>query len=321
MQKKKKEHPKEKIALHPRNKHRERYDFDTLTKSCPELTAFVKLNEYKDQTIDFFDPAAVKTLNKALLKQFYGINFWDIPENYLCPPIPGRADYVNYLADLLAGETPDRKIPTGSKIHCLDIGVGANCVYPIIGNAEYGWSFTGSDIDPVSIKSARRIAENNSLDQQIRLKLQANPKSIFRGIIEKGEQFDVTISNPPFHSSFADARAGTIRKLSNLKGKEVRDPVLNFGGKSNELWCEGGEERFVTDMIRESKVFASQCLWFSTIISKPSTVQAAYHFLKLAEAAEVKTIPMQQGQKTTRIVAWTFLSKEQRPEWVKKRWS
>jgi 23S rRNA (adenine1618-N6)-methyltransferase len=24
-------------------------------------------------------------------------------------------------------------------------------------------------------------------------------------------------------------------------------PVLNFGGQNNELWCEGGEIRFVTN--------------------------------------------------------------------------
>jgi len=36
---------------------------------------------------------------------------------------------------------------------------------------------------------------------------------------------------------------------------------------------------------------------------------------------EVKTIPMGQGNKTSRIVAWTFLSKEQQKEWRNKRWN
>ena len=92
---------KEKIELHPRNKHRERYDFQQLINTCPELAPFVKLNNYNDESIDFFNPNAVKMLNKALLKQHYGINNWEIPEGYLCPPIPSRADYLHYIADLL----------------------------------------------------------------------------------------------------------------------------------------------------------------------------------------------------------------------------
>jgi 23S rRNA (adenine1618-N6)-methyltransferase len=102
---KKNEPPKGKSNLHPRNKHRERYDFKQLINSCPELAQFVKLNNYNTESIDFFNPEAVKALNKALLKHFYGVNFWDIPKHYLCPPIPGRADYIHYAADLLSGST------------------------------------------------------------------------------------------------------------------------------------------------------------------------------------------------------------------------
>jgi len=157
---KKKEYPKEKSSLHPRNRHRERYDFKQLIESCPELAQFVKINIYNDESIDFSDPEAVKMLNKALLKRYYEIDNWNIPQNYLCPPIPGRADYIHHIADLLCSNNYG-KIPTGEKIKCLDIGVGANCVYPIIGNKEYGWSFIGSDIDPVAIGSATKIIELN----------------------------------------------------------------------------------------------------------------------------------------------------------------
>lgn len=43
-------------------------------------------------------------LNKALLAAHYDIEYWDIPDTYLCPPIPGRADYVHRAAELLDGE-------------------------------------------------------------------------------------------------------------------------------------------------------------------------------------------------------------------------
>jgi 23S rRNA (adenine1618-N6)-methyltransferase len=316
----KKEHSKEKTRLHPRNKHRERYDFNLLIASCPELAPYVSLNQYNDESIDFFDPDAVKMLNKALLKHFYGIDNWDIPPSYLCPPIPGRADYIHYIADLL-GSCNQKKIPTGESIKCLDIGVGANCVYPVIGSSEYGWSFVGSDIDPVAIESATKIIESNpSLKEKIEIRLQPNRIDIFQGIIRESERFDVTICNPPFHASLAESQTVSLRKLSNLKQKRITKTTLNFGGQNNELWCEGGEKKFVYNMIQSSKQFSLSCLWFSTLISKESSLNGTYKALNEVGAFEVKTIPMGQGNKTSRIVAWTFLTAEQRNEWALWNW-
>jgi 23S rRNA (adenine1618-N6)-methyltransferase len=302
----KKERPNEKPGLHPRNRHRERYKFDELIRAFPALGPFVRLNEYQDESIDFSNPDAVIMLNKALLKHYYDIDRWDLPAGYLCPPVPGRADYIHYIADLLASSNGG-VIPTGPAIKCLDIGVGANCIYPIIGSKEYGWSFIGSDIEPAAIKSAQKIVDDNaSLKEKIELRLQTHANEIFRGIIRKDEHIDITICNPPFHASLQEAQAGTLRKLSNLSHKRVTKPTLNFGGKNTELWCEGGEEKFVQRMIRESKQFSSSCFWFSTLISKSSNLKGVYTALKQAKAVDVKTIPMNQGNKISRIVAWTF---------------
>ncbi|MCK5171520.1 MAG: 23S rRNA (adenine(1618)-N(6))-methyltransferase RlmF [Bacteroidales bacterium] len=318
---KKKEHPKVKSRLHPRNKHRERYNFKQLIETCPELAQFVKLNMYNDESIDFSNPEAVKMLNKALLKHYYDIDNWDIPQGYLCPPIPGRADYIHHIADLLRNYNYG-KIPRGNKIKCLDIGVGANCVYPIIGNKEYGWSFIGTDIDTVAIENGNKIIKQNPfLKGKIDLRFQNNIKDFFYGIIQKDELIDLSICNPPFHSSLEEAQSGSIRKQSNLSHEKVSKPTLNFGGQNTELWCEGGEEKFVREMIRESKKFATSCFWFSSLISKQSNLKSIYNALEKSEAVEVITIPMGQGNKTSRIVAWTFLSKEEQKEWVKTRWA
>ena len=316
----KREHPKEKTKLHLRNKHRERYDFGLLTKTCPDLAQYVKLNVYNDESIDFADPNAVKMLNKALLKHYYDIDNWDIPENYLCPPIPGRADYIHHVSDLL-GSKNFGKIPVGDKIKCFDIGVGANCVYPIIGNKEYGWSFVGSDIDTTAIASANKIIESNPfLKDKIEIRFQHQPNDIFFGIIKKDELIDMSICNPPFHSSLAEAKEGTLRKLNNLNTEKITKPVLNFGGQNCELWCKGGEEKFIRDMIRQSKLYAASCFWFSTIVSKQKHLKNIYEALQTAEAVEVKTIPMGQGNKSSRIIAWTFLSPEQQRSWADTRW-
>ncbi|ARS37019.1 23S rRNA (adenine(1618)-N(6))-methyltransferase RlmF [Pontibacter actiniarum] len=316
----KKSHPKEKSGLHPRNRHRARYDFKELVKSCPELRPFVQVNAYNDASVDFFDPKAVKLLNKALLAHFYGIRNWDIPKGYLCPPIPGRADYIHHVADLLAA-THKGQIPKGSRVTGLDVGVGASCVYPIIGNREYGWSFIGTDIDPVSVQSSRKIVEaNTALSGNVELRLQKNPKDVLQGVLKPGEQVDFTVCNPPFHASLAEAQAGSVRKLSNLKQQKVAKPTLNFGGQKAELWCEGGELRFVRDMVFQSRHLATSCLWFTTLVSKQANIKGILQALKQVKAFEVQTITMSQGNKTSRLVAWTFQNKAQQEEWAKERW-
>lgn len=320
MQDKKRIHPKIKENLHPRNKHRERYDFKQLIESSPELSVFVLKNKYDDESIDFFNPDAVKALNKALLKHYYKIISWDIPEGYLVPPIPGRAEYIHHLADLMRANS-ESEIPRGDKIKCLDIGIGANCIYPIIGINEYGWSFIGSDVDPVAIDSANKILNSNPvLEGKLEIRLQNNPDNIFKGVLKIDEIIDLAICNPPFHASLAEATAGTARKLNNLRNKKTQKPLRNFGGQNNELWCEGGEARFLQNMIFESKEIESSCFWFSSLISKQSHLSAVYELLNELNAIEVKTIPLGQGNKTSRIVAWSFLKGEKRMEWRDTRW-
>jgi len=320
MHSKKKARPQVKAKLHPRNRNRERYDFQQLIATCPELAPFVRPNPFDDESIDFANAKAVRVLNKALLMTNYGLAYWDIPENYLCPPIPGRADYIHHMADLLA-RSNGGKIPAGPSISGLDIGTGASCIYPIIGTMEYGWSFIGSDIDPVAIESANNIiARNHELHGKINCRLQTNPKNIFRSILQPDESVDFTVCNPPFHASAAEAQAGTMRKLRNLHQRKASKPTLNFGGQSNELWCEGGEAGFVRTMIQQSQQLAGSCFWFSTLISKQANLKIVYQALKLAEAVEVETIPMGQGNKTSRAVAWTFLSKTEQQQWKNSRW-
>lgn len=291
----------EKSELHKRNKHKGQYDFQLLTENYPPLKKFVILNPLGVQTVNFFNPQAVKALNKALLISYYGIRYWDIPKGYLCPPIPGRADYVHYIADLIQpGEQT-------ANCRCLDIGVGANCIYPIIGQTEYGWTFVGSDIDPVSIENARKIVTCNPiLAHKIELRLQKDNRKIFDGIINPDDYFDVTLCNPPFHSSREEAEDVTLRKLSSLKGERVNKARLNFGGNANELWCEGGELRFLLNMISESQKFKNNCGWFTSLVSKEKNLDKLCAKLKAVNASEYKIIPMHQGTKSSRILAWRF---------------
>lgn len=311
----------EKARLHARNKNRERYDLKALVSANPKLKNHVSLNKFGDESIDFSNPLAVKLLNKALLSHYYGIMNWEFPDDNLCPPIPGRADYIHHMADLLA-ENNFNKIPMGKKITCFDVGVGASCIYPIIGATEYKWNFIGSDINPLSIESAQHIVSSNpSLDGKVDCRLQKDSKNIFRGILRKEDLVDLTISNPPFHSSMEEAEKGTRRKIKNLSGKKVKTPELNLAGNSNELVYDGGEFQFIQNLIKESKQISKSCYWFSTLVSKQANLKGIYKLLEGIETNQVKTIPMGTGNKSSRIVAWTFLTREERKEWKETRWN
>lgn len=306
--------------LHPRNRHRGRYDFPQLIRTAPDLAAFVVENPAGDASLDFANPAAVKALNQALLKHFYGVVHWDIPAGYLCPPIPGRADYLHYLADLLATSNAG-VVPTGKGIRVLDVGVGANCIYPIIGHREYGWRFVGTEVDATALRVARQIvASNPGLAGAVEVRPQSVSTHIFSGVLKPREVFDLTLCNPPFHGSAAEAEASTRRKERNLGTGRNAQPAPNFGGQATELRYPGGEATFLWRMAEESALNRSACFWFTSLVSKKETLPGLYKSLQKLGATAVRTIPMAQGHKISRLVAWTFLDAEQQQAWQEKRW-
>ncbi len=292
--------------LHPRNKHLSSYNFEKLIAIYPVLKKYVIPNKEGEPTINFSDREAVKALNKALLRTYYDIDYWELPSDNLCPPIPGRADYIHYAADIL-GEAHDGVIPRGRDVHVLDVGVGANCIYPIIGNYEYDWTFVGSELDYQSHKNASEIVrKNNSLRNRVDIRMQFNPINIFKNIIKEGEKFDITICNPPFFRSNQEVMEQTMRKLKNLGNQSDQKPIQNFGGNNSELWCRGGERTFITAMIRESVDYKKQVKWFSTLVSRKDNLKPLELLLGRSGAKEVRIVNMEQGNKITRILAWRF---------------
>ena len=306
--------------LHPRNLHQGRYDLEALSETLPELKSFLFTNDYGNLTLDFANPKAVKSLNQALLKHFYQVDFWDIPDGFLCPPIPGRADYIHHLADLLAQSNGGRS-PKSAKINVLDIGTGANLIYPILGNSIYDWNFVGSELNPKAIKSAEQIlVKNPQFQGKIELRPQPDSSKIFSNIIQPEEFFDLTLCNPPFHESAQAAQQGSQRKVRNLTGKPVAKAELNFGGQAAELWTEGGELAFIRKMIAESLLFKNQVFWFTTLVSKSEHLKSIQIELQKVGVAEQKIIEMAQGNKKSRLVAWTFLTEKQQASWKTYRW-
>lgn len=299
-------------GLHPRNLHNHGYDFVALVRTYPELERYVKPNKIGNQSIDFSRASAVKALNSALLKHHYDIQAWTIPDGFLCPPIPGRVDYIHYIADLLQNSGTN-----STPMKLLDIGTGANGIYSLLASQVYGWHCTATDINALALENVANIVRNNAaLKGRLTLRLQKDKRHVFDGVIQPDDTFDVSVCNPPFHASLADALGSNQKKRDNLarnrkrkvKHKSRQDPkALNFGGLGTELWCDGGEPAFLRTMITQSKSVAKQCRWFTTLVSKSEHLDAARELLGELQATDVREIKMHQGNKITRILAWTFM--------------
>ena len=306
-----------KNSLHPRNKNREAYDLQALIQAVPELKKHIVPNKLGQDSINFSHPQAVKLLNKGLLSHYYGIKYWEFPMDNLCPPIPGRADYIHYAAALLESSYGTEAL---ENIQAIDIGTGASCIYPILGVQEYGWKFTATDIDTASLAAARKIVANNpTLVGRIELRQQNNHRAIFREVMLAGEKYDISLCNPPFHANEEDALKGSQRKVKNLSGVATKKPTLNFSGRSNELVYRGGEIQFFKNMIADSVAFSKDCFWFTSLVSKHAKLDKVLEILNKTLAKEVKVIDMQTANKASRIIAWTFLSRAEQKQWKENR--
>ncbi|MFD2540727.1 23S rRNA (adenine(1618)-N(6))-methyltransferase RlmF [Lacinutrix gracilariae] len=294
--------------MHKNNKHVKGYDFEILLKELPELAPFVFTNAYQTQTIDFANPQAVKMLNKALLKTYYAIDYWEFDDAHLCPPIPGRVDYIHHIAELLKPDT------FKNKIQVLDIGTGATCIYPLLGVSQYHWHFVATDVEEKALQNAQKIINNNALHDAISLRLQKDKSKILEGIIQPSDAFAVSICNPPFYKNQQDALAATQRKLKGL-GKETEEAVRNFSGTASELWFPGGEKAFLHSYLYESSLYKKNCFWFTSLVSNKDLVKSMQKSLKKLGATHVKVIAMQQGNKISRVVAWTFLTAAEQKDW------
>lgn len=288
--------------------HKNNYNFEVLIDTYPKLQPFVFKNTYGNLTIDFSEAKAVRVLNSAILKADYGINYWQFDDNNLTPPIPSRVAYIHILNDLL------QTCNLNKNVQVLDIGTGANCIYPLLGQSVYNWQFVGTDVNKNSIKQAKQIIAKNHLEDKISIRLQNNPNQIFQGVLAKTDIFALTMCNPPFYKDEVEANSATLKKLKGLNN-ETNSISRNFSGISNELWYKGGEKAFLHNYLYESSLFKNQCFWYTTLVSNKENVKSMYVSLNKLGATTIKTLPIKIGQKKSRVVAWTFLNKDQQKQW------
>ncbi len=296
--------------MHKNNLHNHSYDFDVLTQKWEPLMPHVFVNDYQTQTIDFSNPKAVKELNRALLISYHDIVYWEFPDENLCPPIPSRADYIYHLADLL------RRSGCDGNLNILDIGTGASCIYPLLGHSIYKWNFVATDIDRESLEVAQKIVDKNKLSGTIELRLQDDEMQILNGIIKPSETFAASMCNPPFFKSEEEAWDATKTKLKGL-GKQKDTLVRNFSGTTKELSYKGGEKAFVHNYLYQSSKFKQSCFWFTCLVSNVSHVRSMKESLEKLGATDFQVLDMIQGNKVSRVVAWTYLTADEQKEWHK----
>lgn len=319
---------------HPRNAFQGSYDIPKLCDAYPKLRDFVVYAPHRP-TIDFSNPHAVRALNTALLFCDYQVTMWDLPNDSLIPPIPGRADYIHSIADVLqsSGGGGTKILPVGPHLRGLDIGTGASLIYPLLGSSLYRWSFTGTDVSCESLQAAQRIATANRRQDTIELRHQPHQEHVLQNVIQPHEEFDFVMCNPPFYPTQQAFEWASQRKIKNLRTNRAkrRSPVVttslsttmgassNCSGQSHELWYPGGEVNFLSIMMQESRSFGRQCLWFSALVSRRWHVPRLQRTLP-PHAQEVRVVAMGQGNKSATILFWSFLDGTQQRQWCERRW-
>lgn len=279
--------------FHPKNKHQGLYPLGEYLNYEPELEQFIITKPNQQKTVNFSVNKAVFLLNRAILKRDYGITYWSFPAEHLCPPIPSRVDYLHHLSDL----------PHNSKsVKVLDIGTGATCIYPLLGTTLFNWKFTGSDIHLNALQTAQTIIEKNNLTKQITLRHQPNKENILTDVLHKNEQYTFVMCNPPFYKTAQEAQNANQRKTSQINLKEGR----NFSGIPNEIWCKGGEHHFINTYLYESSKNPNAAQWYTSLVSKKETLNTLLQSAKKLNVNNTKVIPIQTGNKITRIFAWQF---------------
>ena len=244
--KSKKIHKKSFVPFDDQYSHLYKYDFDELAIFHSPLSKYVNFSSQGVSTIDWKDPKALKELNKAILIYKFQIKYWDIPPNFLCPTIPSRLNYLQWISELLINNK------STVEIKGLDIGTGASLIYPLLGFKLFRWKFLGTEINPVAFDNAAEIIKKNSLENVIQLRISQG--GIFKGVINKKEDiFAFSMCNPPFFENMEERKEVDWRKsdLNEYEGEFL-----------------GGEVGFIRKMIEESEDFKENVGVFTSLVGK-----------------------------------------------------
>jgi len=291
--------------MHPRSMHRDGLDYFDLGQRFPEFNKYVYVNRFGGASIDHGDPDALRALTRALLLHCYQLR-WEIPSGYLSPPVPSRANYIHYVADLIsgtdseAGDASDVTLLKGPDVRGVDIGIGANCIYSLLGARLYGWRMVGTEVDAAALELAKaNVDRNDDMRPLVDVRLQTDASHIFQGVLNDDERFAFSVCNPPFHDTIDKAHVNPQRALD---------------GSHSELVCDGGELGFISRMIAESQERPKQIVWYTSLVARLTTLKEIKRRLAEAGIAARREFTLYQGKQTRWVIAWTFHGEAERQQ-------
>ena len=222
----------------------------------------------------------------------------EIPLNSLCPPIPNRLDYLGFL-DRLLSQSVISGIDMYPFFFLIYRGTGASCIYPLLGcRLHPSWDFLATDIYAPSIEYAQANVNRNHLQDRIRI-CHSDPSYILpTPFLKPGKTYDFVMCNPPFYESIQD------QTLSRTK--KTNDPFAVCTGASHEMITEGGELKFVRQMIQESFGLQDCIHWFTCLLGKKADYIILFKELEDLKGLVVQGHTITQGHTVRWILAWSF---------------
>lgn len=279
--------------MHPRNPYRGKDpNHEQLVDQFPELKQYLRPAKRKGDRPTLAlttNPAAAIAYNCALLKRDFGIN-WSIPVGRLCPPIASRVNYVLWVQDLIKLNRPKTQ-PSVDRVVGIDIGTGANAIYPLLGTAlDSTWHFVATDVDESALSLAKKNMEANPrLQRRIKLKRVSEDARVQAALPPGDGMIDFCMCNPPFFESALDVR---IR------------PDGSTAGTRSELVCQGGEEGFVSGIVRDSVKLGRRVRWYTSMFGKKASVKSTLKLIREAGFTNIATTQFLQGRTTRWGIAW-----------------
>ena len=270
-------------------------DFSLLIKKFPELTKYTLLkNEDGEYSFNWSDNKLSLLITKCILDFYFKIKYYSIPNNFLIPPVPSRLNYINLIKTLLISFN----ILTSkeeNEIIGIDIGTGANLIYPLLGYSLYKWKFICSEINNEAFENSIKIIKENKLEEYIKLIKQKYKNYIFVGIINREKKYTFSICNPPYYD-YEDE----IKKEDKNKNCEY-----NF----DEIYYKNGEVGFFNKYFQESLCYSKNIFLFTYLIGKKSNAEKIYD--QISEDKNIRYCDMKKiktGNNIRYIIFWTFFN-------------
>lgn len=250
-----------------------------------------------------------RQLTKAILEDEFSLTM-DLPNDRLCPGVKGRYAYIRYLHKLI--DTTDTLYLQDSydpnrRVVGLDIGVGASCIYPLLGCAvRPNWKFFGTDIDEKSFTYAEGNVTENYMDDRICLYRNYPgypliPSAVVHHVTGLDYGIDFVMCNPPFYRS--------QEEIDEARSFKKYAPPSACTGSEVEMITDGGEAAFVSRLVRESAGLRSEVRWFTSLLGFYNNVEVVREELRRLEVTNWCLTELAPGGRdaTKRwVISWSF---------------